>query len=275
MPRDESATALVPTLEYKPWEVWSCGGGVQSAAVAALIVSGRLPKPDFAVMVDTERERQSTWRYVDGVLKPALESAGVTLHVIKKSTYAKVDLWGGEDGGSCLIPGFTDQTGEVGKLPEFCSNEWKQRCVMRWCAAMGLKGSKAGVKCWLGISTDEQRRRRGPQRQWFQPWYPLLDAVPMGRSGCFEVVRQIGWPDPPRSCCWMCPNMQDAQWLDMKENDPADFAKAVELEREVRKRDPHLWLHERAMPLDVIEFRPESPGLFGNPGGGCSSGMCY
>jgi hypothetical protein len=44
--------------------VWSCGGGgVQRAAIAALIASGELPKPDVAAMADTGREASETWRY--------------------------------------------------------------------------------------------------------------------------------------------------------------------------------------------------------------------
>jgi len=36
-------------------QVWASGGGVQSTAIAALIVLGRLPKPDLAVIADTGR----------------------------------------------------------------------------------------------------------------------------------------------------------------------------------------------------------------------------
>jgi hypothetical protein len=36
--------------------LWSSGGGTQSTAIAVLILQGRLPKPDLAVIVDTERE---------------------------------------------------------------------------------------------------------------------------------------------------------------------------------------------------------------------------
>lgn len=39
-------------------DLWSCGGGTQSAAIAALIVRGDLPKPDLSIIVDTERERE-------------------------------------------------------------------------------------------------------------------------------------------------------------------------------------------------------------------------
>jgi hypothetical protein len=34
--------------------VWSYGGGKQSVAIAALIVQGKLPKPDLIVMADTD-----------------------------------------------------------------------------------------------------------------------------------------------------------------------------------------------------------------------------
>jgi hypothetical protein len=45
-------------------EVFSSGGGTQSAAIAALIVQGRLPKPDFVVIADTDYECSSTWTRV-------------------------------------------------------------------------------------------------------------------------------------------------------------------------------------------------------------------
>ena len=116
--------------------VWACGGGVQSAAIAALICRGELPKPDVAVIADTEREKSTTWAYYDAVLAPNLEKAGVILHRVPKSLYAKVDLYAlkeEEDGShKILMPMFTDQSGTVGKLPLFCSKEWKARVCDRF-----------------------------------------------------------------------------------------------------------------------------------------------
>jgi hypothetical protein len=57
--------------------VWSYGGGTQTAAIAVLILQGKLPKPDIAVMADTGREIQSTWDYLYTVVQPALDSIGV------------------------------------------------------------------------------------------------------------------------------------------------------------------------------------------------------
>ena len=66
--------------------VWSCGGGRQSCAIAVLIIQGRLPKPDFAVMSDTGRERYTTFPYVHKYLVPELESVGVKLEIVKASS---------------------------------------------------------------------------------------------------------------------------------------------------------------------------------------------
>jgi len=55
-------------------QVWSCGGGTQSGAIAELIRLGKLPVPDFAFMTNTGRERSSTWPFVDGFIRPALAS---------------------------------------------------------------------------------------------------------------------------------------------------------------------------------------------------------
>lgn len=44
-------------------QVLSYGGGVQTVAMVALVLQGRLPRPDMIVIADTSREKQSTWDY--------------------------------------------------------------------------------------------------------------------------------------------------------------------------------------------------------------------
>lgn len=38
-------------------DVWSFGGGVQSAAIAVMVVKGVLPRPDLIVIADTGPRR--------------------------------------------------------------------------------------------------------------------------------------------------------------------------------------------------------------------------
>ena len=245
-------------------EVWSCGGGTQSAAIAVLIVQGRLPKPDISVIVDTEREKSTTWKYLDEVIAPNLAAVGVEVIRIPKSRYATVDLYGGESDDALLIPAFTTQSGEVGKLPTYCSVEWKQRVVQRYLRECGVEEARV----WVGISRDEMSRIRAPRLQWLRERYVLLYDVPMYRSECVYLVTHImGWPKPPRSACWMCPNMSDEEWREME---PGDFKKAVQFEREIRKRDNFVFLHELGKPLDQVDFTDRQGKITG-----CDSGYCF
>ena len=248
-------------------QIWSSGGGVQSTAIAALIVQGKLPRPDLAVISDTERELSTTWDYMDAVTLPALASVGVTLHRVKKSKYATVDLYGGEDGKSLLIPAFTTQGDEVGKLPGFCSNEWKFRVVQRW--ATREHGVTAAT-LWMGISTDEDSRASFPTGKW-EKRYPLIE-LNRSRADCLAIVASMGWPEPPRSSCWMCPNHREGEWAWQQKAAPADHRKATLFDQYIRKRDPNIWLHPSATPLDGVTFDPANEVMFGKS---CQTGLCF
>lgn len=253
-------------------QLWSCGLGRQSVLMLGLIKLGELPRPDHVVTVDTNRERSSSWEYCDRVFRPELEMLGIPFTVIDRSKYATVDLYSGEDGDTLLIPAFTDQGTGDGKFPEYCSIEWKQRPVMRWAAAQPGWMDR-GVTSWIGITGEERHRRRGPNRQWFQPSYPLLDVCPSHVSRVYDICSLLGWPDPPRSCCWMCPNMHNREWRELRDEFPDDFAKACDLDDQLRETDPHVFVHSSRVPLRMADLgQPEPAGLFG---GGCSSGMCH
>jgi hypothetical protein len=218
-------------------------------------------------MVDTNREKASTFRYVNAYVRPAMEGLGIPFTVIDRMKYAGVDLWGGANGNSFLPPAFTDLSGTPAKLPEFCSVEWKLRVVTRWAAEQPGWKSR-GVDSWMGISHEERHRRRAPVRQWLQPTYPLLDRIPMHISALLRAVEEVGWPEPPRSSCWMCPNMSDAEWAGLP---PDEWAMACDLDDHIRTIDPHAYLHKQLVPLRQVTLDPKaSRGMFG----GCSSGMC-
>ena len=245
-------------------QVWSSGGGVQSAAIAALIVSGRIAPPDLAVIIDTEREASTTWWYMDEVITPQLRTKCVTLHRVAKSSHATVDLY--SPAGDILIPAFTDLTGESGKLPTYCSNEWKARVMQRFAS---LSHPKAKFDVWLGISTDEMRRVKQPTGKW-QNRYPLIEQR-MNRGDCMALVESLGWPAPPRSSCWMCPNRGTKEWAYLKESASADFIKAVEFEKQIRKQDDALWLTQSGKPLEELDIT-SAPDMFT---GRCDSGYCF
>ena len=251
----------------KRTQIWASGGGVQSTAIAALIVLGRLQKPDLAVIADTGREQSTTWSYMEQVTVPALAKVGVNLQRVHAKDYATVDLYGGADGESLLIPAFTNQSGEMGKLPAFCSNEWKQRVVRRWATQQGTEAADM----WLGISTDEMQRLTFPKSNKWRHIFPLVDQR-LNRYESEQLAERMGWPKPPRSSCWMCPNHTQHEWRNIRDNKPDDWKEAVRFDRDIRKRDPNAFLHPDCIPLDQADLSDLNGVLFGH---GCQSGHCF
>lgn len=222
----------------QPVIAWSCGGGRQSVGIAALIVRGDLPKPDIAVIVDTERENSSTWNYYREILLPELAAVGVDLIRIPKSRYATVDLYRNDD---LLIPAFTTQNGKIAKMPTFCSNEWKQRVVRRYLRDVGVKLCDE----WLGISINEADRMKDSGLKWLRHVYPLIE-LDYSVEDCVRITAEMGWPPAKNSSCWMCPNKGRAEWLEMSDS---DFRLAQNFERRIREVDPFVYLTRTGQPL--------------------------
>lgn len=250
-------------------QLWSCGGGRQSAGIAALIVEGKLPRPDHACMVALEWEVRAVWPYVNGYIRPALQALGIPFTAIPRSDYALHGFWGGADGRTLLLPAHTNQSGEASKLNEFCSGEWKRDVVLRW-AAQQEDWKARGVDNWVGISADEKGRRRGPRRLWLKPVYPLLDMKRATVQECMAAVARVGWPEPPRSRCHHCPNQSDAEWAALT---PEEFERACRTDEAMRIVDEHAFLHKKLIPLRqvALDVTDDNGGLFG----GCTSGACY
>ena len=248
--------------------VWSSGGGVQSNAIAALIVQGKLPKPDIAVIVDTEQEMSSTWDYYERVTKPAPASVGVDLIRIPKSRYATVGYFS-KNGDTFLMPVFTDFTGEPAKLPTNCSNEWKERVVQRYSRELYPDAKQFSV--WIGITIDEPKRFKQSTGKWLKD-YPLA-RLRMRRHDCINlVVNEMGWPLPPKSTCWNCPNKGHEDWMAQKRDYPADFEAACQFDEWMRREvDDTFYLHRSCKPLrDVTEGDCQGDLFTGR----CDSGFC-
>lgn len=250
-------------------QLWSCGGGRQSAGIAALILEGQLPKPDHVAMVALEWEVRTTWAYVNRYIKPAMMGLGIPFTAISRAKYATRDFFGGESMESPLIPAYTNQSGKPSKLNEWCSGEWKREVVKRWAAEQpGWKDR--GIDNWVGIDFGEQDRVRAPRSKWIQPAYPLVFTRPTRLSGCLAAVERQGWPEPPRSRCRHCPNQADSEWVELT---PEEWELACQTDEMIRETDPNAFLHKQMIPLRLVILNPkdDNGGMFG----GCKSGTCY
>ena len=258
---------------------WSYGGGIQSVAIGVLIRQGVLPKPDLAAIADTSRERRTTWEYLYGTMRPYLEPAGVRVEVAPH-TLARVDLYA-TTSDKPLVPAYTRITTSVdglfgkqdehqdGRLPGYCSGEWKRDVFERWLRLQGVKE----CDCWIGYSLDEEWRVKGDHRPWCRYRHPLID-LRLSRAACVLLIEKAGLPVPRKSRCFDCPHQSPAEWLEVKA-DPEEWALAVERDRYIRERDEHkgLFLYSGRVPLELADFKTDA-GL-APPGRPCETGHCW
>jgi len=231
-------------LEGKTATVWSCGGGVQSTAIAALICAGKMPKPDYAIITDVGYEKTATFDYVEAHMIPRLAGIGLELQIIKTTDYTDNTII--DPQGYVRIPAFRDGA----KFPTHCSGRWKGYVARKWMREQGI----AKAINWIGISLDEARRARESTLQWVELRYPLID-MGIRREDCLWLISEHAWPRPPQTSCFICPLQNDGSWLRTKQQYPQDWARAIEIEREIQRVKPDVYLHKSLVPLPEVEFK--------------------
>ena len=229
--------------------VWSCGAGVDSTAIAVLIINGTLPKPDIAVMMDSGYEIQATYDHVYGRLVPALAAVGVDLEVIQAKDWT--DEIGAVDPscGVVRIPAFLDRGGRPRKMRTMCNSPWKVRPFLRMLADRGV----LRFENWVGIAADEAHRVRESPRKSMTLRYPLIE-LELSRRDCLEVIRKHGWPRPPRTSCLFCPQQSDAEWRELHDEYPNEWHRAIVFERELREQVDDVYLHRSLVTLDKLPW---------------------
>lgn len=243
-------------------QVLSYGGGRQTVAMVLLVGQGILPRPDRIIIADTGREARSTWQYLDSYVAPYLAEFDIAVERAPHDL-ATVDLY--SHGGSLLIPAFTLN----GKLPTWCSNEWKAYVVQRHLRASGVRQAEQ----WIGFTIDERHRiKRGEHGPWHRE-YPLTDLM-LTRADCEQIITRHGWPLPPKSRCWMCPNQGNEEWRQLRDELPKQFAEAVALDEDIRALDERggVFLHHSRVPLAEADLDTPDRVETGRP---CGLGMCW
>jgi hypothetical protein len=222
--------------------VWSCGGGVDSVAIAVLICQGKLPTPQYAIMVDVGYEPQTTWNYAENALRPRLREVGLELTILKTIDYSDNLL---VKSGHLVIPASRVMPdGRISKLHTHCSQQWKMKTAKRWLRSQGVHECEQ----WIGIAADEARRAKPDDAAWVRTRWPLIE-MGLTRADCLYLIGHSGWPQPERTSCYMCPNRSDGDWRRLAMRSPDDFRRAVELEARVQEQFPDTYLHRSGKPL--------------------------
>lgn len=218
--------AANPVRDYvrDPLQVVSFGGGTQSTAMLLMIRDGALPRPDIVIFADTGSELPETMQHIEEVARPFIEEElGLPFFVVTSHRGALHDAY--MEKRAIPMKGIRSCTTHHKILP--------QRRKVR-----EIVGKKNGVRLaemWLGITTDEARRRTTSDVKWASLRYPLLDDVPMTRDECIALNEANGW-EVVKSGCFCCPYAGAKAYRDLRDTHPELFAICVEMERLAHER---------------------------------------
>jgi 3'-phosphoadenosine 5'-phosphosulfate sulfotransferase (PAPS reductase)/FAD synthetase len=217
----------------------SLGAGVQSTTVLLLALDGRLPAFDAVVFADTGDEPAAVYEHLERLraVAPmiATVSAGRLADTVT-STFVPIPLYDGRGG--------------MGRRQ--CTYQFKLRPIRRYLRTLG----DDDVELSVCISTDEYLRAKDASVKWCRNVFPLLE-LQWSRADCVRYLAER-WPWPvTRSACVYCPLHTDAEWLELREHQPEDWAAAVAFDEAAR---PFGYVHRSGRPLPTAVLRPEDAG---------------
>jgi hypothetical protein len=242
----------------------SPGAGVQSTTLALLAIERVLPKPDCAIFADTGWEPQAVYEHLDR-LAAELDRAGIPLHRVTNGNLRSDAI--NPDHRYASVPYFVrnaDGTDGMGRRQ--CTSEYKLAPINRkvrellGAAPPDFRRVPKGrtAEQWIGFSTDEiQRVSDKVGVRYLRPRYPLLE-LGMSRKDCQRWLSARGWGSTVKSACIGCPYHGNAQWRDLRDNHPEEWADAVAFDESIRKGgarglplDGEAFLHRSRIPLKI------------------------
>lgn len=267
------------------YHILNLGAGVQSTTLYLMFMQGVIkPQIDYAIFADTGEEPEAVYNHLAWLQSlngpPILVRSGGRLG---DDLINGVRAKGAGQNRFATIPAFVADNlkGSPAMQMRQCSRDYKinviERAIRR--DVLGLapgQRTPKGVKVTqcFGISLDEAGRAKRIQenaRKMRKPFYvrfPLIELF-MTRANCLDwLIRFGGVPhETPRSACVFCPFHSDYEWDRIRREDPAGWARAVEIDYALRRGgtvakrglEGVLYTHRSCLPLDQVQFdtRPD------------------
>lgn len=243
----------------------SLGAGVQSTTLALMACEGELPKPDGAIFADTGWEPAAVYAHLDQ-LEVELTKAGIPLHRVSAGNLRDDSIDPAHR--YAAVPYFVrNADGSDGMGRRQCTSEYKLAPIRRkirellGASAPAFKRVPKGNRAvqWVGFSTDEvhraNRRKDSDGVSYLDTAYPLLD-LGMSRSDCNRWLNRRGWATA-KSACIGCPFHGNAQWRELRDTNPAEWADAVAFDEAIRsggsgkRLNGEAFLHRSRLPLSI------------------------
>lgn len=249
--------------------VLSLGAGVQSTTLALMAAHGEIgPMPDCAIFADTQSEPKPVYEHLRWLMSPNVLPFPVHVETIGNLGAEIMKATRGEKSrGSHARPPFfvKNPDGTKGQLRRQCTGDFKIAVIEKKVRSLlGLRyrqrwPKEPVVEQWIGISRDEASRAKPSDRPAISRRYPLLD-IGMRRWDCLQWLGRHGYPEPAKSACTFCPFRDDDQWRWLRDNDPAGWKTAINVDLSVRRglrqdsRVGELYLHDSLVPLGEVDL---------------------
>lgn len=291
--------------------ILNLGAGVQSTRLHLESRDGIVPWFDASIFADTQEEPAYVYSHLEWLKDcggpPIIVS---TIGSLGEHLMHGVNRWGGsrKTVRFSSIPAFTapDHEGrvqltgcDVGRVRRQCTKDYKvtvvEQAIRR--QVLGLKPRQRVpkgilVEQYFGISYEERGRaerikKRFADKRWAIPVFPLVERE-VFREECLAYLKDRVPHPVLRSACTFCPYRRNQEWIDLQRDDPAGFARAVEIDHALRDKTTvanrglsrSLYLHRKALPLVQIDFEEEARKEQGRNGTDlfgltdCGEGMC-
>ncbi|GAB1642566.1 hypothetical protein [Krasilnikovia sp. MM14-A1259] len=242
----------------------SLGAGVQSTVLALMAADGTLPGLDGAIFADTGWEPRRVYAHLNR-LAEVLAAADIPLYRVSSGDLRADALDPGHRYAS--VPYFVrNPDGSEGMGRRQCTSEYKLAPINRkvrellGAAAPDFRRVPRGrvAEQWIGFSTDEIHRVSDRDRvSYVRKRYPLLE-LEMSRKDCERWLAARGWGETAKSACIGCPFHGNAQWRELRDNHPDEWADAVAFDQAIRKGgarglplNGEAFLHRSRVPLAI------------------------
>jgi hypothetical protein len=205
----------------------SYGGGTDSTALLGLLHQ-RGVRPDQITFADTGDEKPHTYEFVKLVSEWCKRVGFPEIEIVR---------WVDREGRTRILSqdcinqktlpsaafGFKGCSTKYKIQPQERRDREDPRCKAIWsCGERVVK--------MIGYEAGEERRMR-PADDKYEYQYPLITAG-MDRDDCIEMIqRYMKLPRPGKSSCYFCPQQKKQEWVQLKREYPALFAKAVQIEQ--------------------------------------------
>lgn len=212
--------------------ILSFGGGTNSTALLIGLYKRQIPI-DLILFADTGAEHPHTYQHIEGVRKWLKEKGLPDITVVRK--YDK--------NGDRLT--LEDECLKSGTLPSIAYGY--KRCSLKHkiapqdkfcnsyppCREVWARGER--ITKFVGYDAGEMRRvthvmERDAADPKYHKVYPLVEWG-WNREDCVREIEKEGFTLPGKSSCFFCPSMKKSEIIQLKENYPDLFERAIVMEK--------------------------------------------